>query len=384
MGTPQSIATLIPLLTEDPWRKEARFSPDILDANTKLFSNELSSVAYEQVIGRWLEKNQPCLFGRIAARMGLLTYCKLSEVDLMMSDEEISKKIQQARLEWTEKAFEGKKSGFIVHVVSEKISNATPDDVMKALAKRICDLYLLEDVKFDNIHLDEVFLERPGAGRMTWKWCAGVNYFSSQGDKRWWHDHRFPAGMAFSVNSVGHMAKSGAIAKSMSVLDDILGEMKEEYKVTKVDSLGQALEFAMRTIDMASNAVSGKATWLLDLPRDETEINFPSCPFELPPNLLERNYCEYEGFYHTDHTLPSSYFISDIERPASMSSQLLDFTYLFEERVANPDFIKMGRGRRVRWQSDDSHKGQVGKISRMTPTVQAIDTIPRLKQVLAK
>jgi hypothetical protein len=79
---------------------------------------------------------------------------------------------------------------------------------VKELALRLCSLYLLEEVAPDRIFLDEIWLEKPGRDATTWRWHAGVNSFRAQGDGRWWQDHLMPGGIAFSVNSVGHMVKS--------------------------------------------------------------------------------------------------------------------------------------------------------------------------------
>jgi hypothetical protein len=81
----------------------------------------------------------------------------------------------------------------------------------------------------DYAHLEQIYLQKPDARMTTWKWFAGVNYFCAQGDKRWWQDHRIPGGMAFSVNSVGHLVKSGMIAKAMNELDGLTGAPGEGY-----------------------------------------------------------------------------------------------------------------------------------------------------------
>jgi hypothetical protein len=65
----------------------------------------------------------------------------------------------------------------------------------------------------------------------------------------------FPGGLAFSINSVGHMAKACGIAKIMNGMNNLLDINDETFIESKVDSLVQALEFAMRTIDIASNSI---------------------------------------------------------------------------------------------------------------------------------
>ena len=192
-------------LKADAWRQSVGFSEDIDDLHKQIFSKDLSESDLLQLLSVWLQKKQTCLFGRVAARAGALSYCILTESDLAQPDELIAEKIQRARLRWTREAFDGRKSGFIIWIISPTIAFAEPSPEMFDFARRVCELYLEREIEPDKIYLDEIYLEQPGQLRTTWNWFAGVNYFCAQGDNRWWHDHRFPAGMAFSVNSVGHL-----------------------------------------------------------------------------------------------------------------------------------------------------------------------------------
>jgi hypothetical protein len=344
----KSIATLLAELQPDHWRREAGFSAEVGAANSVLFKPALTESEAIQTIAEWLQKYQPCLFGRIGAKLGLLSYCILTEAELAAADEAIRDKIQEARTRWTRDGFEGRKSAFVILVISPTIAYASPDHRMEQLARRLCSLYLLEEVETDQIYLDEIFLEVPSRGRTTWRWHAGVNYFCAQGDKRWWQDHRIPGGMAFSVNSVGHMVKSGRLASAMNELRSILDTPPEDWEESKIDSLPKALEFAMRTIAIASEAVSGKATQLLPLPAHPGALPVQTCPVDLPGFLRDKNFCKYQGYYHTDYTLPSEYFVADVERPSWVAPHTLDFTYLFNKQIENLDFNTMGAGRRVR------------------------------------
>jgi hypothetical protein len=106
------------------------------------------------------------------------------------------------------------------------------------------------------------------------------------------------------------------------------------------------LELAMRTISLAAEGPSGKATMLLPLP-DNVEVR-PRCPVELPAVLVGKNPCEYRGLYHTDFTIPQEYFIPDVERPRDLPEHRLDFTYLFDGSLDNFDFDRMGQGEIIR------------------------------------
>jgi hypothetical protein len=373
------ISDLFSRLTLDTWRGYEAFSADIEAANQRMFESP-DTDRITEALRQWLQKFQPCLFGRIAAKLNLLSFCILTEADLVGKDAAIKEKIQDRRSEWTRAGFEGRKSGFVILAVSPKIAKTMPDDTMKQLALELCSLYLLKDVQAGVIEHDEVFLEKPGNLRTTWQWLAGVNVFLANADRRWWQDHRIPGGLAFSVNSVGHMVKSGALTALMHEADRLLGGPSESLATSKVDSLEKALELAMRTIAMASNAASGRATELLPRPVDPSQLPVPKCPVELPAFLADKNYCEYQGYYHTDVTVPSEYFLPDVKRPSNVETHILDFTYLFHEHVENPAFETMGEGRRVRGSGERS--GAYSKTAKGEPVTLFIDSVPRLTQAL--
>lgn len=347
-----TVRSLMAQLEPDPWRNEVDFEADVSNAHDAIFASGDDSHRVA-AIREWLQRYQPCLFGRIAAKNDFLSYCVLNESDLMGSDEAIQEKIQSARLEWTRSAFEGAKSGFIVMCFSQALAKAKPSDAVKSLACRLASLYLLTEIVPDQVFVDEIWLEKPGRERTTWKWSAGVNYFAAHADGRWWRDHRFPGGIAFSINSVGHMVKSGILAKSMKDLENALGAPSEGWETSKINSLPKAHEVAMRTIHMAAEGVSGKATFLLKAPTDGDGEMIPGPLRELPDFLADKNQSEYFGFYHTDCTIPSEYFLADVERPAHIQGHVLDFTYLSTEGIDNPDHITMGTGRPVREDDDE-------------------------------
>lgn len=348
MNQPRSVTDYLSLLEPDEWRVRVGFSPDVEAVNRELFRPGLPEEDAARLLGKWLERHQPCLFGRIAAKAGALSYCILNEDDLRRPDGFIKDKIQARRLEWTREGFEGRKSGFVILAVSSALALARPSPEVRELARRLCYLYLETDIEMDEIHTDQLYLQKPGSRLTTWRWSTGVNYFSAQGDGRWWQDHRIPGGMALSVNSVGHLVKSGIVAKAMRDLDEGTGAPFEDYPEPKVDSLDKALELAMRTIGMASDAVSGKATELLPLLPEHGSLPVPQCPVKLSDKVADKNFCEYRGYYHTDYTLPSEYFLPDVERPAGVQPHTLDFTYLFHRNVDNPDFRLMGEGQQIR------------------------------------
>jgi hypothetical protein len=342
---PDSVADLISQLRSDDWRSEVGFTAEIADASERIWNSD-SNDQSEKVLNDWLTQFQPCLFGRTAARNNLLSFCILNQSDLEKPDEHIATKIQNARLRWVAEGFDGNKSGLVIVAASPKIATAAPDDVTQKLAKRLAFLYLQEEILIDHPHLDEIQLRKHGQTEVIWRWDVGVNYFCAQGDKRWWQDHRIPAGIGFSMNSVGHMVKAANLASGMRHLESLLDAPREEWEASKIDSLEKALILAMRTIGNASHTDWGKATELL--PLKDNDSTAPQCPFSLPKDLAEKNCREYRGYYHTDFTIPSEYFDGAVGRSLSQASYQLDFTYLFHQDVDNPAHGTMGLGRRVR------------------------------------
>ena len=146
------------------------------------------------------------------AKQGRLALCLLTENDLEASDQDIRQRIEQARVDWKRLGVEGRSHGFLIVAVSRSIAFARPGPELHRLALKLCELYMGKAASDEILH-DRLILEIAGGGgeapeRRSWK--VGVNYFSAQGDGRWWHDHRIPGGMAFSMNSVGHMARTKA------------------------------------------------------------------------------------------------------------------------------------------------------------------------------
>ena len=102
-----SIAERFARLQRDPWRDGIGFSPDMLKAHEVLFEPNVDEGQRIEALSHWLQKYQPCLFGRIAARAGRITYCILDEGDLQCSDETIGSKIQSYRTQWTREGYDG-------------------------------------------------------------------------------------------------------------------------------------------------------------------------------------------------------------------------------------------------------------------------------------
>ena len=345
-----SLANLLDRFQVDEWRKKAGFSPEVEQVHKILFSDSVTRQEQQKAINGWIQKYQPCLFGRVAAAQNAIRYSFVTEKEITNGDDAVRQRIQEDHLAWTRETFNGRSSNFIVLVISPRIASAVPNDEVLQFSTLLARYYLQEDeIKPDRIYHDAAYLGIPDQTERVLKWKAGVNYFSAHADKRWWQDHRIPGGLGFSTNSVGHLAKSGKMLSALNKYLAEIGVASEDRHAQKIDSLATALRVAMQTIDNASNAISGKATELLPLPADSNALPVQECPVKLPAKLENKNFCAYRGYYHTDFTLPSEYFRADVERPAGIKPfDDLDFTYFFYDAPGNTAHFTMGEGVQIR------------------------------------
>jgi len=336
-----TIVSLVKAVGRDPARAKTPFSDDLARANERLFrANSDQEVA--AILGEWIHSHQPCLFGRMAAgKPDLITFCILTERDLAQSDSAIQQKIQDSRLYWKRRAYMGEKSAFIIVALSHRLCEAAPDAKLQLLSTRLAELYLLEAIVPDEIYHDRISLE-VSADHYR-EWVVGANFFAAQGDGRWWHDHRLPGGIAFSMNSIGHMIRSGSEHNDRrEQLAAVAGVPHGKRK--PIDSLHVGLRYAMLSINRAAEGISGKATCLLDRSASQDEAE---CPLSFVPSELHgKDWTKYAAWYDTDITIPSAYFREDVTRPADVRQLEMDFTYLFDD--ANIDYYRTGPGVQTR------------------------------------
>ncbi len=173
--------------------------------------------------------------------------------------------------------------------------------------------------------------------------------------------------------------------RAIHEFEQVIDLEKGEYKNPKVDSLEKALELAMRTIHLASNTISGKATYLH--PVSTTPADASACPLELPEFLADKDFHKYGGYYHTDLTLPSEYFVSDVERPKEkVAFNDLDLTYMFDASLDNPDYDRMAKGRPIGRESEEGGgetavEYAVTKRRRGIGVEVDIENVPRLSAI---
>ncbi len=328
-----AVADLIERLSGDAWRLSHPFSDDLLQANALLHNSAATEAEMAECVNLWCLRRQPCQFGRIAAKQGRSHFCFLSErAGLGWSDDEIAEKIAEEKRLWKQRAaFDPVWSAhsFVLVVASPRVAFAAPDRHLRALSDRILELARWgtssRGARQSNpVTSDFLYLKDPNSGAF-YGYQFNLDYFACAGDGRWWHDHRFPGGIAFTANSPGHMIA-----------------FRDWYQ-QKTDSREWALKQAMVTIQNATptrgtNSTEpleqGRATWLRPVAPDGKALAADvACPLSQVPTVLEnKDWTRYEGVLHTDHAVREEFFLDREVAPTASKPYLMDFTYLYDEK----------------------------------------------------
>ena len=301
MSAPASLEERIAALRPDPWRVGVGFGVDIARANDALFRGEPQ--ARHDALFAWLHAHQICMFARRAVSGQAMDLCLIDERDVQRGDAHVRARIHRARRVWKRRSFAGQSAGFLAILVDPRIAAAVPDAATLRLARWFGELCVGRDPGVDAVCLDRVYLQSPAHPDVALCWEAPLNYFCSQGDKRWWHERRIPGGMGFSINSVGHMVASGQLGRGAR-------------------GARLAVSYASRTIERAGE--SGRRAAAL---------------------AMESDGKAYRADYHTDYALPRCLFSDAVERPAGLASHRLVLTTEFEH---TPQFesgaLRLGDG----------------------------------------
>ena len=328
-----SVADLVARLSGDAWRLSHPFSDDLLQANAILHNSAATETEMAECVNLWCLRRQPCQFGRVAAKQGRIHFCFLPERAVSeWGDDEIAEKIAEEKRLWKQRAAFDPARGahsFVLVVASPRVAFAAPDRHLRAFSDRILELagwWTGSRVarQANAVTSDFLYLKDPING-MFYGYQFNLDYFACAGDGRWWHDHRFPGGIAFTANSTGHMIAF------------------REWFQQKTGSREWALKQAMFTIQNAANPrgtdgadppEQGQATWLRPLgPEGRAMVDGVECPLSNIPATLEgKDWTRYEGVLHTDHAVREEFFLDREAAPTASKPYLMDFTYLYDEQ----------------------------------------------------
>jgi hypothetical protein len=101
----------------DRWRIDHPFSDDMQECHATALNPLLNRAERTEGLSKWLVKYQPCLFGRMAVKAREISFCLLTEADVLRGDEHVRAVIQEARTVWQRRARNGQEHAFIVALV---------------------------------------------------------------------------------------------------------------------------------------------------------------------------------------------------------------------------------------------------------------------------
>jgi len=286
----------------DPFRKKHGFAKDMEAVHAIVFNPNRSRKEKIEQYRRWLTTNQPCVFGKVAATNKNIFICLLEEHEVLRmphGDEDLRDTLQDFRQAWKRYALEGLSSSLVVLLVSKSLAFTEPNEPLKDICRRLLELYLNVPAVPDDTILAQreyVFLRRQAGkgGTGYLKFATLPNIFAAQGDGRWWHDHRTPAGIMITSNAIGHFVYAR---------NPQLGVLTEKETLW-------ALENAMRTIKGAYRPPKTLAKSLPHCPATTLVQRGPeeATPLKSTSDVGGFSPERYEGFFHTDHLVPSVFF----------------------------------------------------------------------------
>jgi hypothetical protein len=254
-----SLANLLARLDGDDWRKQNPFSVEVSIASEVLLNPYARDDERKLAIKAWVAKHQPCVFGQAAARADRLYVAIITEAKIAEGDDAVREQLKLEKNTWKQWSLEEKgRHGFLVVFAMPKLFYAAPNRALRDVSDYFRSLFLhapTKDPAGNDICHEWLYLRNPKTSQFV-KFRVILDYFASAGDKRWWHDHRFPGGVAFTLNSLGHMVRT-----------------KEWYENLK-NPTEWAARVAMLTISNAfDHSEFGKATHLLDLKKTANHSN---------------------------------------------------------------------------------------------------------------
>jgi hypothetical protein len=325
----------------DKLRKTKRFNTDLQSAHAILLNPENTRPQKINAYRAWLTKSQPCIFGRLAATQKRVFVCLLEENEILgmrKGDDDLRDTIQDYRQLWKRYALEGRSSSFVLAVTGESLVNETPGERLKEFCRRLLEVYMeVPNIADDTIvpQREYVFLKLAGVGNeeKILKFATLPNVFCAQGDGRWWHDHRCPGGVMITSNALGHdvYSRNGRMpiddAKKIEALEQAMRTINNAYK-EKPSKRAGALKHCPATFLVAKGA--------------------ESCPV-LKKDVAAYSADHYEGYFHTDHLLPSVFFQEERDPKDLPLYQDLSLKYIFDGTSDPLDHADLMQGSDASW-----------------------------------
>jgi hypothetical protein len=321
----------------DRLRSRVAFSPDIQAAQAILFNPKYNRQAKIAAYRDWLENNQPCVFGRVAAKNKNVFVCLLEHNEILRmqnGDKDLIDTIQDHRQVWKRLALEGLTSSFVILVVSPRLVGREPDDGLKEICRRLMEVYMQVAVADNSFHTQREYVYLRRSESVVLKFSTLPNIFCAQGDRRWWHDHRTPGGIMITSNALGHFMYA-----------------RSKKAILETSECTWALENAMRTISNAQPKPSGGKTTFAHCPATFLVSRQSKDPAPLKSSSPFANFSpdHYEGYFHTDHLIPAAFFQKDRDPKNLQKYDDLSLRYIFDPSEDPEGHAELMAGIPVSW-----------------------------------
>ena len=194
--------------------------------------------------------------------------------------------------------------------------------------------YMQVPVPDDSFHSQREYVYLRNTDSKALKFSTLPNIFCAQGDGRWWHDHRTPAGIMITSNALGHFMYARSKKTSL-----------------EISECTWALENAMRTISNAQPNPSGTKTKFTHCPATFLVARQPKDPAPLKSSSTFANFSpdHYEGYFHTDHLIPSAFFQKDRDPKSLKRYDDLSLSYIFDPSGDPQGHAELMAGIPVSW-----------------------------------
>lgn len=321
----------------DRFRSKRPFSEDLAAVNAILWNPAYNRQRKIAAYRGWLEKYQPCVFGKIAATNKNVFICLLEEDEILRmkhGDKDVADTLQDHRQVWKRLALDGRSSSFVILLTSTTLVHCEPNHALKEICRRLLELYMQVQIPDDTFHTQReyVFLRQPDNSLL--KFATLPNIFCAQADGRWWHDHRTPGGIMITSNALGHF---------------IYGRTKKQE--LDMTACAGALENAMRTINNACKDPSVGKTRFSHAPATFLTERQPTDPEVLRPTseFREKSTDHYAGYFHTDHLIPSVFFQKERDPKDLKRYDDLGLRYIFDPEADPDGHAELMRGTQAKW-----------------------------------
>jgi len=220
-----------------------------------------------------------------------------------------------------------------------------PDDTLKAFSNAILKLsgWSVGRRRFarlvNEVSSGYLYLRNP-LDSALYGFQFNIDFFACAGHDRWWHDHRFPGGIAFTANSLGHMR---AYREWHGILKGVGGEWALKQAMMTIDN-AEKQKVVAREKDRQQDP-DGRATWLRPLSAEgKPHVEGIACPLaKVPSQLANKDWTKYEGYLHTDHAVREEFFQDRDIPPTIERPYIMDFTYIYAK--TQQDFEEFSKGK---------------------------------------